>query len=223
MGLLFTFPPAQVSRSALGPERSRLLEAALKVFAAHDYSGASLKRIAAEAEVTAAMVNYYFGSKEQLYATVVEAAFKHLQELVASRCGSAHAFEVRVTGFVEAHDRFATSLPDASELMVRAAFRPENSRRSEPERYRPLRLLAREILEAGVAQGEVRLAGHLDAHRAAEHLLGQVEMLLIQRVQQRRFPAAGSPRFTAEEVVLLFLHGVCDPARLRASPASAGS
>jgi AcrR family transcriptional regulator len=211
MGLLFSFHPDSKVPGVLGPERNRLLEAALKVFASHDYARASLRRIAAEAKVTAAMVNYYFGGKQQLFAAVVDASFKHLQQLVASRTAATLPFRARLNGFIEAHEIFATGFTDAAELMVRAAFRPsDHAHRTHAERYQPLRVLAREILATAVAQGEVRLAAQFDVQRASDHLLAQVEMLVIQRVQLRRFPDAESPKFTTEEVIILFLHGIAE-------------
>lgn len=65
--------------------RARILGAARAVFAAHGFQGASVRTIASDADVTAAMINYYFRSKEALYAGVVEDA---LSVLVA-RLGAA--------------------------------------------------------------------------------------------------------------------------------------
>lgn len=65
--------------------RARILRAARAVFAAHGFRGASVRTIASDADVTAAMINYYFRSKEALYAGVVEDA---LSVLVA-RLGAA--------------------------------------------------------------------------------------------------------------------------------------
>jgi len=53
-------------------QRERLLDAALRSYAKIGIAAASLRRIASDAGVTPAMVHYYFGSKEQLRAAVVE-------------------------------------------------------------------------------------------------------------------------------------------------------
>lgn len=52
--------------------RDAILASAQQAFAAHGYDGAGLRDIAAGAGVTAMMINRYFGSKEQLFAEVVE-------------------------------------------------------------------------------------------------------------------------------------------------------
>jgi AcrR family transcriptional regulator len=52
--------------------RAAILASARKAFAAAGYDGAGVREIAANAGVTAMMVNHYFGSKEQLFAAVLE-------------------------------------------------------------------------------------------------------------------------------------------------------
>jgi AcrR family transcriptional regulator len=54
--------------------REAILEAATRRFAAHGYERAGAREIAAEAGVTAALVNRYFGSKERLFAEVIRRA-----------------------------------------------------------------------------------------------------------------------------------------------------
>jgi AcrR family transcriptional regulator len=55
--------------------RERLLDAALACFVAEGIKAASLKSIAHRAGVTPALVHYYFGSKDELQAAVVEERF----------------------------------------------------------------------------------------------------------------------------------------------------
>ena len=52
--------------------REAILLSARKAFSKSGYDGAGLREIAAGAGVTAMMVNRYFGTKEQLFAEVVE-------------------------------------------------------------------------------------------------------------------------------------------------------
>jgi AcrR family transcriptional regulator len=55
--------------------RDAILRSALVAFTHHGYDGVGVREIAGAAGVTAMLVNRYFGSKEQLFAEVVEAAF----------------------------------------------------------------------------------------------------------------------------------------------------
>jgi AcrR family transcriptional regulator len=60
--------------------RAAILEAATRRFATEGYQRAGVREIATDAGVTAALVNRYFGSKERLFAEVIERAFdiRHL-------------------------------------------------------------------------------------------------------------------------------------------------
>lgn len=54
--------------------RASILEAARRRFAREGYDGASLREIAADARVDAALISRYFGSKDELFAEVVAVA-----------------------------------------------------------------------------------------------------------------------------------------------------
>ena len=60
--------------------RSRILEAALELFAASGFEGASTRTIAEQAGVNLPAIQYYFGSKEGLYRAVVE-QFSHEMQI----------------------------------------------------------------------------------------------------------------------------------------------
>ncbi len=49
-----------------------IIESALKLFSTKGFEGTSVREIAADAGVNVAMINYYFGSKESLFESVVE-------------------------------------------------------------------------------------------------------------------------------------------------------
>jgi AcrR family transcriptional regulator len=63
--------PGRPSGSTAG-QRERLLDAALDLYARVGISAASLRSIAAQAELTPAMVHYYFGGKDELRDAVIE-------------------------------------------------------------------------------------------------------------------------------------------------------
>lgn len=63
-------PPSR--RRDAAATRAAILASARRAFAQSGYDGAGVRGIAAGAGVTAMLVNRYFGSKEQLFAEVVE-------------------------------------------------------------------------------------------------------------------------------------------------------
>jgi AcrR family transcriptional regulator len=62
-------PPARKRNAAA--TRAAILASARRAFARAGYDGVGVREIAADAGVTAMLVNRYFGSKEQLFAEVV--------------------------------------------------------------------------------------------------------------------------------------------------------
>jgi AcrR family transcriptional regulator len=54
------------------PKKDRILDAAERLFARHGFYGVSIRDITQAAEVDVALVNYHFGSKRELFATVFQ-------------------------------------------------------------------------------------------------------------------------------------------------------
>jgi len=61
--------------------RNRILEAATQVFARHPYQSAGLRLISQQAEVDHPLISYYFGSKAELFKTVLNRMIKQRLEL----------------------------------------------------------------------------------------------------------------------------------------------
>jgi AcrR family transcriptional regulator len=63
--------------------RRRILDAALEVFAAEGYEGASTRFLAERAGVNLPAIQYYFGSKEGLYRAVIDSIIEHTEAEMA--------------------------------------------------------------------------------------------------------------------------------------------
>jgi AcrR family transcriptional regulator len=68
-------PESGPRRRNAAATRDAILHSAIRHFADAGYDGVGVRQIAQDAGVTAMLVNRYFGSKEQLFAEAVEAAF----------------------------------------------------------------------------------------------------------------------------------------------------
>ncbi|WP_217474281.1 TetR/AcrR family transcriptional regulator [Stutzerimonas stutzeri] len=66
-------------------QRDQLLDVATRTFADSGIQAASLRRIAATAGVTPALLNYYFGNKQQLVEAMVEERFLPLVAHIAEQ------------------------------------------------------------------------------------------------------------------------------------------
>jgi len=63
--------------------RDRLIEAATPLFAHKGYAAVSIRELAEAANTNSALISYYFGGKEGLYAAVLEAHFSRVSEMLA--------------------------------------------------------------------------------------------------------------------------------------------
>jgi len=132
--------------------RDALLDAAGRLCGLHGAGAVSLRRIAADAGVTPAMVHYYFGDKEGLYDAMLERTFGRLVERVRSVVGRRDA--------AEAHGEPGGPLRDLLGVMTHAFA-------EEP--WIPA-LVVREVLAEGGRFRERFIRGY--ASRMAELLPG---------------------------------------------------
>jgi AcrR family transcriptional regulator len=120
-----TQSPAQTHpkrRRDAAATRSAILEAATRRFACQGYQHAGVREIAADAGVNAAMVNRYFGSKEGLFAEVVELAFDIRSLVDGDRATLAERLAHRV---VYGRDDTAADRRIPLLLMLRSATEPQ--------------------------------------------------------------------------------------------------
>ena len=104
--------------------RTRLLDAALREFAAHGFEATSTRAIATAAETQQPQINYHFSSKEALWQAAVDHLFGRLDDAVQQRMEvSSQAPETRsslaqqLRAFVHA----AARLPELNRIMVHEA------------------------------------------------------------------------------------------------------
>ncbi|WP_394781730.1 TetR family transcriptional regulator [Undibacterium sp.] len=108
------------SRNA-GETRARILAAARRRFSRESYENVGTRDIAADAGVDAALVNRYFGSKEKLFAEVLDGGFRldeHMPALM-DKLGMHLAGQIIEDGDAAAEDEF-----DALRVLLRATGNP---------------------------------------------------------------------------------------------------
>jgi AcrR family transcriptional regulator len=72
---------AATARPISGPVRQNIIGAARALFAQKGYSGTAVDEIAVKAKTTKPMLYYYFGSKEGLFAAVLEDVYAGMREI----------------------------------------------------------------------------------------------------------------------------------------------
>ena len=109
------------------PERSRaaILDAAEQLFAERGYAAASLADVGALAGVSRATPGYFFGSKAELYAAVMDRALDEVRSAVrAGRergMASSRPVEEILAGAVADYFDFLATHPNFVRLIVRSS------------------------------------------------------------------------------------------------------
>jgi AcrR family transcriptional regulator len=85
--------PADGERRAWNATKARILDAAESLFMEHGYEATSLRAITASAKVNLAAVHYHFGSKEELFQSVL---VRRLDPMNRARLGVLARFEAEV-------------------------------------------------------------------------------------------------------------------------------
>ncbi|UZN03652.1 TetR/AcrR family transcriptional regulator [Cellulomonas sp. S1-8] len=166
--------------------RDAIRDAALRLFAEHGYDGASVRAIAAAADVDPALVRHFYGDKESLFATVVAdqtgIAPVLAQAAAADGATAGREFADAYLGLWErplvrpillALVRSATTSPRAAHMlreMLGARVREASG--GDPERARRLTLAGASLLGIAVARHVVGVGPIADL--AYDDLVDQV-------------------------------------------------
>ncbi|HCJ50498.1 MAG TPA: DUF1956 domain-containing protein [Gallionella sp.] len=129
--------------------RTRLLEAAREVFAAHGFQGATVREICRRAEANVAAVNYHFGSKDELLAEALN--FNALKALQAAHPGATP--EVRLRLFIR----------DFMRLLL-----------DEKSASRQCRIMARELADPTPVLDQIVKQGIAPLHDFLGGLVGEI-------------------------------------------------
>jgi AcrR family transcriptional regulator len=151
--------------------RTRILAAALEVFAARGYGGTSMADIAQASGVTRAVLYDHFASKKAVFLAVVEQQNALFMGHVGARIAGEGTARERMRGTMDAVFRFAESHPDAWRLLFGNATHGDASLDATWREIRAGRVSA----VAALLAADARQAG-LDANPAQAQIM--IEMLL---------------------------------------------
>ena len=99
--------------------KQRLLDASRKLFADNGFDGASVRAITRLADANLGAVTYHFGSKDGLYAAVLQQLFASLGNRVSSAAARAAPTRQRLEAIVHAFFAFFEQYPEAPRLLIR--------------------------------------------------------------------------------------------------------
>jgi len=168
-------PPDRGRNPGPSPTKTRLLDAAEQLFAAHGFEGTSMRAVTQAAATSVSAANYHFGSKEALLAA---ALVRRLEPLNRRRLESLDALESAAGGTTP-------SVEELVEAFLRPSFEAQHEHGSGTLPYRRL-----------VAQI------HADPHEMVGSLKIELFTPVLQRYVEAL--ARALPDRSPEELVLNF-------------------
>jgi len=148
--------------------RARLLEAASDQFARRGLDATSLRDVARDAGVSVATINYYFGTKGELWSACLDAALSDVTRELAPLAALFGAFTAEVRAAQASADVEAGDVEPLIERMVRDGLR--FGRAQTPA----LRLVMRTLLDTGELDPSWREHGFVPLLEAAAEALSPV-------------------------------------------------
>jgi AcrR family transcriptional regulator len=178
--------------------REKILRAAEATFAAHGYAGTSLRQIVARANVTQALVTYYFGSKDALFKEVFLARGREIAN--ARRAGlEALPANPSLEEVVRTYLRPALEMRRTRE--GRAFIRLQARMHTEPPRF--AESLRRDVYDDAVRRyvAAIRKAApHLSARTAYWRMVLTVGAYLYAHSDAHRLKELSNGKFTTDDV-----------------------
>lgn len=177
-------------------QRERLLDAAVACFAADGVAATSLRGIALQAGVTPALVNYYFGSKEQLLdAFITERVTLAVQVLRESLLEAGDDPRALLGAFVRGMHGVVERFPWWPAIWVREVLSEKGALRDVLHKIiapQVTQLLARTLVDA---QKRGAISADLDPRLLVVSLVGLTMFpLAAEHIWRRIFPAGDIDR-----------------------------
>ncbi len=154
-------PRSPAPRTAHDPQRTRraILDAAISVFAEKGFSGANVDEIVARVQTTKPTLYYHFGSKEGLFAAVLEDIYGGMREIERSLDLQGLSASQAMRRLIEITFDYHAAHPDWIRLIsvanIHGAKHIAGSDSLVPSNSAILGILG-ELLERGVREGEFR-------------------------------------------------------------------
>jgi AcrR family transcriptional regulator len=149
-----------------------VLEAALECFGAFGYEGTSTRAVAERAGVTHTLVLYHFGSKEQLWLSMMEDALANYSANITENLkdnGNRPASDALRT-FIEQFVRLSAAHPQIHRIMTMGGNQETERLQWIIDHYlRDHFTVVRDLIKRGQAEGSVR---ECDAARLYYYIIG---------------------------------------------------
>jgi AcrR family transcriptional regulator len=139
--------------------RAKLLTTAERLFARQGYAEISTRQIAAAAGLNAALINYYFGSKQALYREIFETRLEEINLGLQQVSWQPGPVKKKLNAFLNTHIERHRLNCDFQQLLFREiAFLSQSPMRSLVEKYlRQNMQQLKAIVDEGAAAGQFKV------------------------------------------------------------------
>lgn len=166
---------ARISRAEQERVRRRFLESAARHFADHGLEGANINSISTAAGYARGTIYNYFASKDELFAEVLAEGSQRTVDRYRERAPRGPVRD-RLRALVEEDVALTRRHQPFMRVVVREMLAARAATRSTVETgIRPLRIVVRDLLAEGQAEGGIR--SDLGDDRLATVFLGQLAIL----------------------------------------------
>jgi TetR/AcrR family transcriptional regulator, cholesterol catabolism regulator len=145
----------------MAPEarRQAILGVALDVFSSEEYATITVRDVAIAANANVALIYYYFKSKEQLVAAVIEYAMQQALALYSKRTSASLDPRAALDEWFKVNAEFFAPLKKMAQILIR--YQSSSNTRSLIDEqirklYRSERTILRRCIEAGIKAGRFR-------------------------------------------------------------------
>jgi TetR/AcrR family transcriptional regulator, cholesterol catabolism regulator len=152
---------ASKPRIRMAPEarRQAILAVALDVFSCKEYATITVRDVAIAADANVALIYYYFKSKEQLVAAVIEYAMQQALALYSKRASDSADPRAALNEWFKVNAEFFAPLKKMAQILIRYQS-SSNTRSLIDEQIRKLysseRTILRRCIAAGIKTGRFR-------------------------------------------------------------------
>lgn len=183
----------------------RILQHALHSFAVRGYAATGLRAIAADAQLTAPMVNYYFKTKEALYQRVGAMVMDGLVAAVAAACPEGGTLAEVLTGNLLGHLQFGAAHPEAVRFLFGLLYGPEEGRPAfDMTGYAAVLARIQKCFDRAIRSGAFVLSAGVTRADAFELYQGLVMSLVMHDAKAPKFgKPMTEPRIASRRLAIL--------------------
>jgi AcrR family transcriptional regulator len=172
-------------------KREIIITSAMNLFGQKGFEGTSVREIAAMADVNLAMINYYFGSKEKLFESVVEHKAGHLKNVFEELINNKSLSQIeKLDVVVDSYVQRMSQSPQFHHLLHRELSLDHRPQMKEAIAEILLRnfVALKAVIQNGIDSGEFN---PVDIELTLVTLIGTINHLFISGIMCRKILQKG--------------------------------